>query len=180
MSIPFPGHSSPAASFELPLEMLHACHERVQSQCALLLRLLDHVPLHGADAQARDAASAVLRYFDLAAPNHHADEEDDLFPALIESMAGSDAVCIREMTDALCRDHRELERRWQPLRHWLQALAAGRVEPVEVEAARAFVDAYERHIRREESELFPMAQRLLGEDELARIGESMQRRRRSV
>lgn len=42
-----------------------------------------------------------MRYFDTAA-RHHEDEEQDLFPALLESMAGSDAVCLRELTASLC------------------------------------------------------------------------------
>ena len=75
---------------------------------------------HGADRQAREAAAAVMRYFDTSARHHHADEETDLFPALIESMAGSDAVCLRELTAALTADHRALEQRWGRLRRRLE------------------------------------------------------------
>src|SRR3546814_7605088 len=98
MSTEFPGFSGPAASTEAPLEMLAACHIRIERQCATLRRLAAHLTEHGADADARTAAMHVMRYFDTAAVQHHADEEVDLFPMLIESMAGSDAVCIRNMT----------------------------------------------------------------------------------
>ena len=47
-----------------------------------------------------------MRDFDTSARHHHDDEERDLFPALIESMAGSDAVCLRELTAALTAEHR--------------------------------------------------------------------------
>ena len=40
MDITLPGHSAPAVGFEVPLEMLAACHGRVQAQCATLLRLV--------------------------------------------------------------------------------------------------------------------------------------------
>ena len=64
MNLPFPGHAAPAAGFEVPLEMLAACHGRVEAQCATLRRLVAHLAAHGADEQARDAARAVMRYFD--------------------------------------------------------------------------------------------------------------------
>src|SRR5262245_1453716 len=123
MTMDFPGHRAPAAGFELPLEMLAACHLRIEAQCATLQRLVPHLGAHGADQQARDAASAVMRYFDSAARHHHADEEADLFPALIESMAGSDAVCLRDLTASLSADHRELDRRWRQLRRALEQVA---------------------------------------------------------
>ena len=125
MPIPLPGHHAPAAGFEVPLEMLAACHGRVQAQCSTLARLLPHVAAHGADRAAQEAATAVTRYFDTAAVHHHADEERDLFPALLEAMAGSDAVCIRNLTRALAAEHRLLEARWQRLRAALAPLAAG-------------------------------------------------------
>lgn len=53
----------------------------------------------GVSEEARTAAISLLRYFDTSAGHHHADEEDDIFPALIESMAGSDAICLRAMID---------------------------------------------------------------------------------
>jgi ATP phosphoribosyltransferase regulatory subunit HisZ len=47
-----PGHSAPAVGFEVPLEMLAACHGRVEAQCATLRRLVGHLARHGADRQA--------------------------------------------------------------------------------------------------------------------------------
>jgi hypothetical protein len=72
-----------------------------------------------------EAAAAVMRYFDTSAVHHQADEEVDLFPALIEAMAGSDAVCLRELTASLTGEHRELEQRWRALRRRLEPLACG-------------------------------------------------------
>jgi hemerythrin-like domain-containing protein len=178
VSISVPGHSAPSAGFEVPLEMLSACHTRIERQCATLQRLVAHLARHGADDEARSAAAAVMRYFDTAARDHHADEEQDLFPALIESMAGSDAVCLRELTSSLAVEHRELEARWRRVRAVLERVVAGdegaRLDAAEVDA---LVGLYQRHIAREESELLPMAARLLSDDELQRIGRAMRERR---
>jgi hemerythrin-like domain-containing protein len=171
-----PGFPLAAASFEAPLEMLVACHERIRRQCATLLRLRSHVAAHGADAEGGSAARGVIRYFDRAARDHHEDEEHDLFPALVESVAGSDPVCIRQLTDSLAADHRELERLWAPVRAWLVAVEGGAAPP-DTDPIDAFVELYERHAVREEQELLPMASRLLGPQELDRIGRSMRLRR---
>lgn len=172
-----PGSSAPAPSFEVPLEMLAACHGRVQAQCDTLRRLLPHLAQQGADRAAQEAATAVMRYFDTAAVHHHADEEVDLFPALIEAMAGSDAVCLRGMTRALTDEHRELEMRWQRVRAGLEAVTRGDPAVLQAAEVQAFVDQYASHIAREEAELLPMAARLLSDEEITRIGAAMRKRR---
>ena len=177
MNESFPGFSGPAASTEAPLEMLAACHIRIERQCATLKRLALHVAQHGSDVQARTAAAGVIRYFDTAALQHHADEEENLFPALIESMAGSDAICIREMTQGLTEDHRALEARWQRLRQVLEHIAAGNPAGLPAADVDAFTNLYQRHLKIEEDDLLPMAARLLGDDELAAIGRAMRERR---
>jgi len=178
MTIAAPGSSNAAgASFATPLQMLGECHRRVERQCGTLARLVPHLAANGSDAAAREAASAVLRYFDLAGPNHHADEEEDLFPALLESMAGSDAVCLRELTESLAADHREFERRWAALRRTLLEVAEGRAALLDAADVQGYADLYKQHIAREEGELLPMASRLLGDAEIERIALAMQRRR---
>ena len=177
MSIDVPGHSAPGAGFEVPLEMLSACHHRIEHQCATLRRLVTHLAEHGADAQARAAATSVMRYFDTAAQQHHADEEENLFPALIESVAGSDAVCLRALTERLTADHRELEAHWRRLRLALERVAAGAGASLPLADVDALVGLYEQHIEREERELLPMAARLLGDDALESIGRAMRERR---
>ncbi len=177
MNLPFPGHSAPSGGFEVPLEMLAACHHRVERQCETMQRLVAHLATHEVDDDARAAATAVLRYFDTAAKDHHADEETDLFPALIESMAGSDAICLRELVDSLLADHRTIDALWQRLRPKLAAIAAGEALGLRPEDVNPLIALYERHIAREETELLPMAARLLSDAELERIGRAMRLRR---
>jgi hemerythrin-like domain-containing protein len=172
-----PGHFSPSAGFEAPLEMLSACHARIERQCSTLRRMLPYLARCGADAEARAAARAVMHYFDTSAPQHHADEEEDLFPALIESAAGSDAVCLRTSIAALSADHRALEAGWQRVRGVLERVAAGEPVLLDADDVESLIEAYARHIRREEDELLPMAQRLLDDAALARVGRAMRERR---
>lgn len=177
MTSPFPGHSAPGASFEVPLEMLSACHHRIERQCETLKRLVAYVASHEVDEDARAAATAVLRYFDKSARDHHADEESDLFPALLESMAGSDAVCIRDLIESLKRDHRALESEWERLRPMLLKIAGGGPQTLVSDDVEPLLALYARHIAREEDELLPMAARLLSDSALDEIGRAMRKRR---
>jgi len=157
--------------------MLAACHHRVESQCTTLQRLVAHVATHGSDEEARVAAAAVLRYFDTSALDHHADEEIDLFPALMNSMAGSDATCIRDLIESLKGDHRTLESRWQRLRPALLKIAAGEPQPLLAGDVMPLVALYGQHMAREEAELLPMAARLLSDPALESVGRAMRERR---
>src|SRR5690606_4046861 len=148
-------------------------HARIERHCETLLRLSRHLEVSGADASARSAAAQVIRYFDTAARDHHADEETDLFPALLDAVAGSDAHCLRALASTLTQEHRELEHCWQVLRPDLSRIAAGeslRLDPAHVQA---LVDRYRQHLRREDDELLPMASRLLDDDALDRVGRAM-------
>ncbi len=189
-----------------PLGQLDACHDRMQRQLTTLQRLLDRQTRAGrliVDDDVRAAAGAIRKYFDEAASRHHRDEEQDLFPAVIEAMAGSDAVCLHAIVRRLSADHRQLEQAWQDLRPNLIALAqrggndgAGdngaaevssgaavtavadrdppALDPVKVER---FIAAHRSHLDIEDAELMPMARRLLSDDQVARIGLGMRGRR---
>ncbi|MEQ1661023.1 MAG: hemerythrin domain-containing protein, partial [Hylemonella sp.] len=92
--------------------MLAACHERVQRSLDLLGRLVDYIGKQGHDAQTRSAAADVLRYFDLAAPLHHQDEELHVFPLLL---AQGDAA-LRTAVQQLQADHLRMGELWAAVR----------------------------------------------------------------
>ncbi len=163
----------PAPSFDDPLGMLFACHRRIEKQLATLARLQQHLPAHGSDEDARIAARAILKYFDEAAPNHHADEEASLFPRLRTATPQRAEALIAALLD----DHALLAANWAALRPVLAAVAAGEpaiLPPEQVEAVRA---AYAAHIAREDQDAFPLAAQVLDADALGAIGREMAERR---
>lgn len=164
-------HSVPAAGFDEPFDMLAACHERVERSLLLLQRLAAHLPSHGADAAARDAARDVLRYFDLAAPHHHQDEERHVLPAL--RSAGGEVLAAR-----IVQEHAALASAWAALRPGLQALADTGSMPDPVRDGWAgFAAAYRAHAALEEAEVFHRARSLLDAEARAGMGREMARRR---
>lgn len=147
--------SSADSGDERPLELLYACHERVRRFTALAGRLAVHVGEQGADTQARDAAAQILRYFELSLPNHHADEEEDVFPAL-RSLNDS---TLAGVIAALEAEHSVLDALWQVVAPWLRDVAQGNAGPTP-EGFAKFVADYAVHTEREEREVFAAIERL--------------------
>jgi len=158
-------------SFEEPLALLTACHDKVRHFAALSLRLDIHIAQKGNDEEAREAARSILRYFDMAAPLHHADEEEDLFPALY---ALGDPKLNRSLEE-LETEHAELAVLWQAVRRWLEAVAQNGL-PVRPMELAEFAIRYPAHADREEAEVYGAAS-LLSSAELSKIGTRMCQRR---
>lgn len=166
--------AEPAASFDDPIALLMACHERVNQYAGLAFKLAQYLPDHGADEQARQAAASILRYFDVAAPLHHQDEEEDLFPLLAER--GDEA--LRQLAGVtMFAEHVELAQLWQQVRAKLVAIAAGESAELPLELAREFSQRYPAHALVEDEQIYPHAASLLSQEELAELGRRMAARR---
>jgi hemerythrin-like domain-containing protein len=177
LSSPLPLHRAPGAGFDQPFEMLAACHERVERMLVLLERLAEHLPRHGADAQARDAARDIMRYFDQAAPHHHEDEERHVLPALRASGAADDLA----LAERLHADHETMALAWQALRTVLAAIeqgewAAGAAGAGGPEVA-SFAALYREHMTREDGAAFPRAAARVQGAARAAMGAEMAARR---
>ncbi|MFT3856496.1 MAG: hemerythrin domain-containing protein [Aquabacterium sp.] len=167
-----------APSIDDPIELLTACHEKVRRFANLALRLRQHLADLPAgsppDAQARDAASAIVRYFTVAAPLHHEDEEVDLFPAL-KALGVPEQASLSACIDALHAEHAELAELWAQVLPWLTATAEGRVHPAPAEV-EDFARRYIAHAQREEDDVYPGAAHL-APAQVRQISQAMVRRR---
>lgn len=165
-----------APSFDHPLEMLHACHDKILRQCDTLQKLVAHLPGNGCDQQARQAAQGILRYFDSAGQFHHLDEEEDMFPALRLS-AGSGQVQLERLLERLLSEHAVMLAAWNTLRPVLLRLADGVDTQLSATLTENFIGSYTKHIAVEERDLLPLAARLLNPLQTALIGKRMAQRR---
>ena len=174
-----PGHRAPAAGLEAPFEMLAACHDRVERMLALQAKLQRHLLDKGCDEPARQAARDVMRYFDLAAPLHHQDEELHVFPPLLD---GPNAA-LRALVQRLTQDHRQMDARWVDARRTLQAIAdsldaAGlRLTPEQTAALEQFAALYRQHLDDENGVAYPAAEASLSPAAREAMSEDMMQRR---
>lgn len=166
-------NATPAPGFDDPLAMLQACHGRITAQCTTLRKLQAHLPSHGNDEQALQAARAILHYFDTAGQFHHQDEEQDLFPAL---RACGDAT-VKQHLERLLAEHQGLEACWHALRPQLATIAERHGDALDDAVVEPFIAGYAAHIAFENETLLPLARALLDTTTLQRIGRSMAARR---
>ncbi len=162
-----------AASFDDPVGLLRACHERILEHCETLERLAEHLARVGVDSEARLAATRIRRCFHMAGPAHHADEENQLFPWLLArpDFPSMLRAVVRNLTD----QHRQLEVAWRVLDADLLAVENG--EQPEALHLEPFISMNRAHVALENGEIFPVAEKLLEEGVARRLGAAMAKRR---
>ncbi|GGX92153.1 pyridoxamine 5'-phosphate oxidase [Massilia dura] len=174
---------APAPGFDQPIAMLKHCHDKIRKQLATLQKLLEHLPQHGADAAAQQAAQAVQKYFNTAAHLHHADEEVDLLPMLDATATGADLETVRRLRPEILSQHKQMDDAWHIIDSQLDKIANGSAggngTAVELSAdtVNRFVQMYTAHMETEEGHIAPMAKRLFNPAQMAVLGDSMARRR---
>jgi pyridoxamine 5'-phosphate oxidase len=166
-----------APGFDQPIAVLKHCHDRIRKQLATLDKLGPHLAAHGADEQARQAAAAVIKYFDKAAHLHHDDEEQDLFPMLHACAQGGDAALLAQLGPGILEEHRQMDAIWQDLHEQLKGIADGSAATLREADVRRFCAMYSAHMEREEGHIAPMAKRLFSVEQMAQLGLAMQLRR---
>lgn len=131
--------------------------------------------------ETRRSLDLSLRYFREAAPKHTADEEISLFPLLRN-------IDNQELKDALSHlEALEIDHRWaEPLHQLVDELGSeylnkGRLAPAEADRFRDAVDRlnemYARHIIVEDTQVFPVAARILTASQKEKIANEMAERR---
>ncbi|MDN0083879.1 hemerythrin domain-containing protein [Crenobacter sp. SG2305] len=162
----------PGPSFDEPLAMLLACHDKIRRFCDQLEALPGHIASRGVDEAVQGSIDGVMRYFDQAGPQHHSDEEEELFPILLERVPEA-----APRLERLASEHGYLQSCWNEIRDDLLALKKGELEAVNPTEIGEFVRMYREHAEIEEQWLIPTAERTLSADEQRAAGERMAARR---
>ena len=173
--------SRPEHGFDEPLGLLSDCHRRIERFLGILETVVARAAGRPLDREQRRAMEAALEYFRAAAPRHTADEEESLFPLLRASDSPGAAAAIAivqtlEDEHAVANAaHAEVES-WY--RRWIElgSLSAPQTQALS-RVLQSLREMYRRHIEVEDHEIFPLAGQVLSEEQLARLGEQMARRR---
>jgi hypothetical protein len=144
---------------ETPLTTFTRCHLGILTDLESTARLPELVD---AANQARQVAQATLDLFRHTIAPHHAEEEAELFPAVLQSADPVERRTARGMVDRLIAEHREVEALWKRLEPSVRAAARGHRTEVDAEAMEELVRAFLRHARYEETVFLPLAERILG------------------
>jgi hemerythrin-like domain-containing protein len=171
---------SPATTMADEFAALDHCHQEVLRTLGLLGTLVQQLERAGVDAQARGMASDIVRFFNQTARQHHADEEQQVFPSLL---ASGNSELVQHVLH-LQQDHGWLEEDWLTLEPQLSAIAAG-YSWYDIDMLRlalpVFTELYQDHIDLEESLIYPEARaRMLGRTHAGRGRERSQNKRNPV
>lgn len=156
-----------------PLDDFSHCHEgilRHLTSFSALPAMLEPA------AMARRIAADMLRFFRETVIEHHAQEEGELFPAVLASARkGPERDEVHRLVDHLTAEHRMVEKRWGKLEPDLKRVAKGQDAMLDAVAVQALVDSYTAHARFEETRFLPLSQAILGRDDnhLAALGLSL-------
>lgn len=167
--------SNPATD-DTPVREFEHCHDGILAQLGELSKLPE---LAHAASRARSVAAASERFFREVVRVHHREEEEELFPAVMQSArVGSERDEVAALVERLVRDHREIEDAWRALEPDVHALARGRDATLDTARLIAFVARYRSHALHEERAFLPRAREILGRDSnhMAALGLSLHAR----
>ena len=161
---------------ETPISDFSNCHSGI-------LRGLDafsELPgLVEAASRARVIAEQVQAVFEHAVIEHHAQEEEELFPAVLASaMPGDELEKVKQITERLTREHREVEAMWKRLAPQVKRVAKGQEVALDVAEVQRLVSLYAAHASFEEAAFLPLSEEILGRNSnhMAALGLSLHMR----
>lgn len=166
-----------ASTPDKPADQPDPLHDFSRSHAGILDRLeaLRALPERLADPRAdqaalREATAQLMRFFREAVIEHHAEEEEALFPAVARSAArGDEAALVMSLAIRLTREHRQIEAEWKALEPALALVARGKPAELDAAALRRLCDTYAAHARFEEAAYLPLAASVLGANDQAAL-----------
>jgi hypothetical protein len=179
-SMPSMNKPDPAAvpAPDAPIANFSECHVGIVAH----LDSLGELPaLLAPAARARKIAADTLAFFDAVIIEHHAQEEKELFPAVLAgAVRGEEHTRAAVMVERLTAEHRQIEAWWSRIKPQLKQIAKAHDTPLDLVALQQLVGEYRSHAAFEEAEFLPLAQRVLGRNsnQMAALGMALHLRHR--
>lgn len=137
-------------------QVLDDCHQQTLARLADLAALLPQLEVDSNDLQLRRQAGVIEAHFSGTSRQHHAEEEQKVFPALLVS---GDAELVQTV-HTLQQDHGWIEQNWLELGPLLRAISQGE-DWVDMAELRHYIEVFvslsKDHIALEEEVVYPEA-----------------------
>jgi hemerythrin superfamily protein len=164
------------AGDDAPVQEFSNCHAGILAQLEEFGRL---PALAEAAASAHRIAKTTERFFREVVVRHHAEEEQELFPAVLSSARpGAERDRVKRIVERLTQDHRRIEKVWHEIEPVVHLLAKNHDAALDARRVAAFVADYKAHADYEERMFLPLASSILGRDgnHMAALGMSLHAR----
>ncbi|UOO82729.1 hemerythrin domain-containing protein [Uruburuella testudinis] len=162
-----------SVTFAEPIDMLYACHGKVRRFCEQVKLLPDYINKHGRNDIVLQTIRQISQYFNVAAPLHHEDEEQDYFPLLLQY-----APEAQPDINELLRQHESLHANWTAVETEFDKLRNHPDYRPDTAILKRFTAGYDAHLAIEEP-LFDLGKQKIPPQKLAEIGKIMAARRRA-
>ena len=160
-----------------PIDRFSTCHAGILSRFERLRRLPALLADPADLPAARQFAKAMVGFIREAVFEHHAEEEQALFPAVARSAAaGDERRMVEALIARLTREHRELEALWAEVEPAMKALAHGKPAEIDRRAVDRLCRSYASHAGFEEEVWLPLAERILTPGAQAELGLALHQR----
>jgi hypothetical protein len=152
-------NTPPVEPSDAPLLNFSNCHSGIISH----LKTFGELPALLAPAErARKIAEETLGFFRDAVYEHHSEEENELFPAVLASaVKGEERDRVQIMVTQLTAEHRVVEAAWSKLEPELKKVAKGHASELNVAGVEHLVRSYLAHAAYEEGHFLPLAHTIL-------------------
>jgi hemerythrin-like domain-containing protein len=164
------------ATDDAPVQGFSHCHEGIVAK----LNELEQLPaLAQAATKARAIAQSAQAFYREVVLTHHADEEKELFPAVLASaQAGEERERVQAIVTRLAQEHRRIEGRWREIEPGVHAVAQGHDAELDARRLADFIAMYRAHADYEEREFLPLSSIILGRNHnhMAALGLSLHMR----
>ena len=163
-----------------PIDDFSDCHAGI---LAALRTFTTLPPLQDAARRAQQVARHTLDLMDKAVLEHHTEEEEELFPAVLRSAeAGHERPRVQSLVGRLIDEHREIEELWKRLKPEVARAAGGKPANLPADAVNLLVGLYRQHAQTEERDFLPLAREILGRNgnHMAALGLALHLRHRAA
>jgi hemerythrin-like domain-containing protein len=146
---------------------LDQCHQQIHEHLEHLTDLLGRLETQSDSAHCRQKAKTVEAFFSETARDHHAEEERNVFPNLLQS---ENAELVQAVL-TLKQDHGWIEQNWLELAPMLRGIAQGEdwVDMAELtHNVEVFLTLCHDHIELEETLIYPQAKSSLAQEMASR------------
>ncbi len=156
-----------------PLNEFSGCHDGIIANFHRLQELVNRYRAGDDPQQLKKTARQLLDFFEDVVLDHHAEEEEELFVAVLQNLEDENeetARRARELVRQLTVEHRELEALWGRIEKGLRRLAHGKPADFDDAAAAQLAERYLSHAELEEREFLPLAARILDKQAMSELG----------
>ncbi len=160
--------TDPATDFSNGLHVLKSYHEDFIARGVRLLVLAKEIKQQGMNENRANQCMDMYCHYSHANHLHHKDEEQALFPVLIDH-----SVLILGMVERLMMDHEEIEKSWDLLAEKLSNPQMISDFNQFLQLTIDFEKIQREHLNREDEDFSPKVKEILNVEQIKQIGETM-------